>query len=177
MADGGSGKFWRVIGYTDNWSRDVLTGDGASPRKTNLPPLAVPGFMGAARPVAVTQPQTSITRAPDGRVTITVTPAGPAREARLQFSVQGPVSGATINGLPADLLGDGHPNHVAWAHPDQGLTLAFDARPGAAVDARYLVMLDAWPADARPLPPRPAGLMPWGNSDTTMLIGPVKPVG
>jgi hypothetical protein len=36
---------------------------------------------------------------------------------------------------------------------------------------RYVATVEGWPAEAAPLPPRPADVMPWDNSDSTFVAG------
>jgi hypothetical protein len=150
----------------DPWTRGVL---GAAARTEPLPAMLMRRALVA--PAAPVQPVTTptVTAARDGaRATLTLAAPG-ARELRL--SLKGvPLKGLTVAGRPAEMT----PNRDGWAMlrwyaPRDGVVLAFDAPPGAALDYRIAAITDGWPAAAS-LPARTASTMAWQGSDSTVVM-------
>ena len=61
-----------------------------------------------------------------------------------------------------------------WEAPTEGLTLTFHAPSPGAIEIGYATVIDQWPADAKPLPARPADLMASGTSGATIVGGARK---
>lgn len=172
--DQDTGRAWRFSPEFDHtaWTEAALRADGGEIGKHahwawRRPMLAAP-----ARPIAEPRPAMSLTRTPDGavRLDIVAPPGGRTLNLRVRATAPGRVT--AINGVPADLtLIPGQWVQVGWAaaaHP-----LALTIRPGGPgrLDVRYVAEIDRWPAAIAALPPRPADLMPWDNSDSTFLVG------
>jgi len=159
-----------ILREPDPWTRSVL---GADAKTEALPALLMRRALVA--PTAPVQPTTTptVTAARDGaRATLTLAAPG-ARELRL--SLKGaPLKGLTVAGRPAEMK----PNRDGWATlrwyaPRDGVVLAFDAAPGARLDYRIAAISDGWPAAAS-LPARPASIMAWQGSDSTVVMAEGK---
>jgi hypothetical protein len=174
-ADLDSGGFFRVspLPPRDAWTRAVLSADGGKAAPRDLRPFGSHAFATPARPVAIARPQAAMARDGAGRVTIRLAPGGPARQLRLDLQGSGAISGLTVNGLAAEPSTGASWTHIIWnAPPPGGIAVVFTA-PAGALRARYGELIDGWPPDARPLPPRPQGAMPWMNTDALAVVGSV----
>lgn len=171
-ADLDTGRFLRAtpLPGREPWTLAALRADGGKVARAALAPFAGHVQAAAARPVAVERPEVSAVRGPDGRVTVRLAPKGPARQLVLDLRATGSAGAATIEGLPFPLAA-GRWTHLAWDAPRDGLTVSFGSAPTGSVELRYAQIADGWPADARPLVPRPAAAMPWMDSDSTVLVG------
>ncbi len=174
-ADLDTGRFLRAspLPGRDPWTAAALRADGGKPAPAALQPFAGRVQAADAAPFAVTKPQASVTRAPDGRVTIRLVPVGPVRQLLLDLRPTGAATGASVEGL-AFPLAAGQWTHLAWDAPRDGLTVAFASGPGGAVQVRYAQVSEDWPAGTRPLPARPAAAMPWMNDGAAVLVGSMR---
>jgi hypothetical protein len=68
-------------------------------------------------------------------------------------------------------LKPGTDTFLQWNTAQPGLDLTI--RPGGPgrLEVGYVVTQPQWPAGAKPLPPRPAGVMTFDVSDSTSLVG------
>jgi hypothetical protein len=177
IADSRSGRFWRsnALSGRDDWSSAVLAADGGAVRRMTMASGGPVSFAAPARPIPAAAPAVSSERTADGRVTLHVAPAAPARQVRIDVKTSGVIDALTINGLAAKpSRRPGQWTHILWDADPAGLTIAF--RTPGPVEARWSQLTDGWPMGARPLPPRPADAMPWMDSDSTLLIGAMPPL-
>ncbi|MGZ8364612.1 MAG: hypothetical protein ACXW3D_11115, partial [Caulobacteraceae bacterium] len=91
---------------------------------------------------------------------------------RLRVNSQAALADVIVNGLPLKPADKAEHGFTAiWANPRDGLTVSFKASSPGGADLRFAVITDGWPSDARPLPARPADVMPWGQTDLTAVTG------
>jgi hypothetical protein len=57
------------------------------------------------------------------------------------------------------------------AAPPEGFDVTIHPAGPGKLDVAYLATLDEWPKAAPPLPRRPANVMPFATSDSTVLAG------
>lgn len=179
VTDTHAGKAWLTTPDLNSWSEAALRqGDKDSARinTASLPPFADQPIPIAPTPKATVAAPTLTSRIePDGRVTVVLTRPPGARIARLNIKTTAAVTDVTLNGLPARgwLAKPGVWNHLRWAGPDGPLILSFKpVKPdngGAEID--YASLLEAWPADAAPVPALPSATMAWGLSGSTVVTG------
>jgi len=62
---------------------------------------------------------------------------------------------------------------VRWSASGDGLTLRFTPSAPGELDLKYAEIKDGWPAGMTP-PPKPANTMPWGLSDSTVVLAELK---
>ncbi len=176
VADPAAGRFYRAspMAQLDGWTAGVLDADGGSIQREPLEPMFGSGHWAKARPIVAAAPQVSIEKAHDGWVVIHLASRGPARQLRLDLRTAQHPRTARINGLDVQLSSrPGAWTRVVWNAPaHEGLTLTLEG--AGAIETRWAAVSDGWPADAAPLPPRPANAMPWQNSDSTAVIGATK---
>ena len=176
VADPAARRFFRAspMAQLDGWTAGVLDADGGRIQSEPLEPVFGSGHWAAARPIVAATPEVLIVRGRDGKVVVRLASKGPARQLRLDLRTAQPVRTARIDGLDVALSSKpGGWTHVVWSAPAQrGLTL--ELQGGGPVETRWAVVSDGWPADAAPLPPRPANAMPWQDSDSTAVIGSAK---
>ncbi|TVV70117.1 hypothetical protein [Sphingomonas solaris] len=164
-----TGRFYRATSLfaPDRWTRSMLGPAG----EAALLPMYDHAFVAPAGPVAVSAPRIRLFRRLDGKVQLTV--AGPpgTREIRVALAASVPFAAARVNGVAAPLLRrPGALDRIGWVGRDVTVSLLLTpAAPGRLV-ARIALLRDGWPADAPPLPPRPADVMPWYDSDGSILL-------
>jgi hypothetical protein len=84
--------------------------------------------------------------------------------------VQGQVTG--LNGVElAQDLPAGQWVRVYWVTSGAPLELSIRPKRPGRLDVAYVAGFDRWPPGAKPLPARPADLMPWDDSDSTFVSG------
>lgn len=155
------------------WARAVLTADGGEIARRVLPPLWTRAVTSApARPVTVVAPALALTRRPDGLVELTATAPPGARILALNLRSATPVTAATLNGQPAPILAKpGQWTRLRWEGAAPKMVVTFRPAGPGAVDTTYGAVAEAWPADAKPLPARPAEVMAYDISDATVAAG------
>ena len=61
---------------------------------------------------------------------------------------------------------------VYWQTAGRPVSVTLRAADGSSrLDVRYSVSHDRWPMTAKPLPQRPADVMGWQDSDSTVVVG------
>jgi hypothetical protein len=153
----------------------VLRADGGTPRRIDFEPFALKAFVAPAKPVAVEKPRIELGRGAGDQVLLRFTPSPQTRELRLMLRTTAPVADASVNGLPAPVFDrPGRWSRLVWAAPASGLTVAFRPQGSGELEVRYAALADGWPKGAKPLPPRPATLMPWYDSDSTAVVSALR---
>jgi hypothetical protein len=98
-----------------------------------------------------------------------------ARVLALDVRATVPVSGVTLNGLPVAILDKpGQWARIRWYGAGQDIALAFKPSGPGALEVRHAAVTEGWPAGAKPLPPRPADVMPFDLSDSTVVTGAAR---
>jgi hypothetical protein len=95
---------------------------------------------------------------------------------RLDLRTSAPVDDVRVDGQPVALLTTpGEWSHLAFAAPGDRLTVRFTPKAHGRLEARWATYTPGWPPGAAPLPPRPADVMPWSLSDSTVVLGATGP--
>lgn len=172
--DQDTGRAWRFSPpvMSNGWTDKVLRAEGGSVERLSHWAWRQPMFAGSAPPVAEPAPAITMERMAEGGARLLALPPPGARtlEVRLRATAGGSVT--AVGGVPVTLdLPKGEWVRIHWQAPGSGL--AVDMRPGGPgrLDVRYLATFERWPSGVAPLPPRPADLMPWDNSDSTFVSG------
>ena len=168
VQDAASGKSWRAstLETLDPWSKAAL---GGAPVKGALPGLADTAWLTSASAADLLRPdiQTAVT---GSRIAIHIQPHAGGRELRLTLTPNVGASDVTVNGRAAPILAKaGEVSGVRWSAPQQGVTLAFTATSPGSLDIRYAEIADGWPSGMAPAR-KPATVMPWGLSDTSIVL-------
>ncbi|WP_312162324.1 M20/M25/M40 family metallo-hydrolase [Phenylobacterium sp.] len=154
-----------------DWTRGVLAADGGKVEKIKLPALRRSALWAAkAAPVATPPASAEFARQPDGSYRLHIAPPPGARTIMLRLDAKARLEDAALNGLPIGPLAGGTAR-IAWEAPTEGLALTFRAPSPGAIEVAYSTVIDQWPADAKPLPARPADIMAFGTSDATIVGG------
>lgn len=172
VADQTTGKAWRVSTEAEptDWTLSAL---GGKLQKRAFPPLTQRPAWAPPTP-AVTTGAVELTTglSPDGQFLVLVKPPAGARVISLDLRSDVAVTGAAIEGEPVKLLTKpGKWSHVRWQGAPDGLLLTFRPKGPGALTLRYAGLTERWPAAARPLPKRPAEVMPFDVSDSTVVVG------
>jgi hypothetical protein len=158
--------------YRNAWTEAVLTADGGEIREAKLPGFRRPVRAAPAKPVTAPAPNVTFAVRPDGVAVLTATPAPGARLLNLDLTSSVAAADVLLDGKPAKILDrPGKPARLRWAAAPQGITLTFRPKGKGELEVRYASITEAWPAEARPLPPRPAEIMPFDTSDSLMVAG------
>ena len=156
----------------DEWSRRVLTSNGGTITERAEPALWLDRVDSApARDVDAPTIRISRSHLADGRVAFHLEAPSTARELRLTLSASHRLDDLSVQGQPVRPAVDGEPTRVRWSDPHGGVTVAVRPSTSDPVRLDWAVLIDGWPAGARPLPPREADLAPWGASDGHVVIG------
>ena len=175
IADLTTGKAW----VTSPTAAPGLTVYSRLPAKqlteASLPPLADrPVYVAPVPAVPVAAPTLTHRIETDGRLTIVLTPPPGARIARLNIKLSVPVKDVTLQGQPTAWLSRPKSwQRLRWAGDGRPIVLSF--RPAGpqqgSAEIDYGTLLEAWPEGAKaPLEPI-VGLMAWGTSGSTGVVG------
>lgn len=172
VSDESTGRSWRVANTEalDAWSRKAIELEGGKAEQAEMRPLArAPVWRAAAAPAAIAAPLNA-TRAADGSVVV----EGVANGRLVMIDVRGAVTGVSINGRDA-------PGGAQSGAPARGWTrVRWQGDPGpfrlvvraaGPVEAAWAIVTEGWRPGARPLPARPADVMAWDVSDSTVTMG------
>jgi hypothetical protein len=165
------GAQWRAsLGRTLlPWTRTAIAPDNQKIGRIPLAPLQDSAWGAPAGGAQPAEPAPTLVRGPDGRVSFKAAPSPGVRQILIDLKTTGAAGAPSINGRPVkDWSGPGRWTHIIWNAPTTGLEVSFQA-PSGAVEARWAEIIDGWPA--APLPQRPAGLMPFMDSDSLVLMG------
>ena len=174
VAEPQAGKFWLATPapVLSVWSKALLDGGTGPIQRRPLIPLMREPFVAPAAPVTTPVYHVDLRQAADCTVTVSAPWRSDARALSLDLTAEQPATAATVNGRAADILKDpGARTAFRWRRADAGLALTFRPSAPGKVAVRYALMLDQWPADAAPPPPRSSSQMIWGDSDALVLLG------
>jgi hypothetical protein len=169
-----SGRAWRFSAIADRtaWTDAVLKADGGQIAKLSDAYFSQPVDAAPAPFLQEPAPQISLAKQADGTLLLHVAPPPGVRGFLLILKPDTAAVIEQLSGAPRHLaLKPGGDNVVRWAVAPQGLDMVI--RPGAPGkrDDTFVDTAARWPASARPLPKRPANLMPLGDSDSTLVAG------
>jgi peptidase M28-like protein len=171
--DQDTGRAWRFGSAKDRsaWSDQVLEAEGGQIVQREHWSWRAPMIAAPARPIVEAAPTTGLTRQPDGSLTLSATPPSGAQTLVLQLRANTTARIDRLAGVATDVkLPPGKWARVYWSS-GQPLNLGIKPAGPGRLDVRYTTNLGRWPAAATPLPPRPADLMAWGESDSTFVTG------
>ncbi|HWE47018.1 MAG TPA: M20/M25/M40 family metallo-hydrolase [Caulobacteraceae bacterium] len=180
--DADTGRYYRasLLNKLDPWTEQALKADGGTVHKTKLMPLTQDAvFVTDAPKVSVTTrpPVLAVDHASGNAAhySITLPQIGPQR-VMLAIKSNAPLS-LTVAGMPlSKQVKPGAWMILVWAHPPgddgpPGVKVEFDAPTDAKLDMKYALVTPGWPAQAKPLPPRPGNVMAYAASDSTAEVG------
>ncbi|WP_395671612.1 M20/M25/M40 family metallo-hydrolase [Phenylobacterium sp.] len=166
-----AGRAWRVsLLEATPWVRQALAAEGGAVAERRHWLTAAPH---RAAPASAIQPgaQATLERSPDGTLRLTVrVPAG-TQEIGLRLRPEAPLELVQAGARPLrQPLPPGVWSRLVWRGGDQ---LALVLRPAGSgrLGVRWTATLDRWPAEAAPLPRRPAHEAPFGFSDIGVVTG------
>jgi hypothetical protein len=160
----------------DPWTRSVF---GEKPVSVRMP-LVASGHIwtGPAPPAALAGPNLSVDTAPIGPdldLRLHVRPGGQGRQLKILIQPIGDLRDLTLNGRPQDALKEaagmslGRLMIVYTAPPPDGIVIGLRAHGHGRFAVTALESRDGWPPGAAPATPKPAALLTWGLSDTTVV--------
>jgi hypothetical protein len=174
LVDQDTGKAWRFSSPADDtaWSHQVLAADGGKASLLSHWSWRRPQRAAAAPFLTEPSPQLTLTKQVDGSVRLSVVAPPGARTVALQIRSSVASQATSLAGAPLKLsLPAGKWIKLAWQAPGNGLDLALRPSGAGRLDVRYSAGLERWPQGVAPLPPRPADVMAWDNSDSTFVAG------
>jgi len=117
-------------------------------------------------------PEFAFSKDPDGQIRLHVAPPPGARLIALKLKPDTTATVTSVAGVPIRLvMKPGADTRLNWSAAQPGFDIVI--RPGGPgkLAVGYSVTEERWPATAKPLPPRPADVMPFDVSDSTLLVG------
>lgn len=172
--DQDAGRAWRISQPSTggNWARAVLRADGGQITEREHWIEREPSDAAPARMVQEAPAHATLAAGPDGRVSLRVIPPPGARLLALQLRPSAALRVESIAGLPVGrALNAGKWSRIWWEAEPAGVEIALRGPPDGVLEVRYAATLEHWPAGAAPLPPRPAEVMPFHLSDSTVVTG------
>ncbi|MEO8114729.1 MAG: M20/M25/M40 family metallo-hydrolase [Phenylobacterium sp.] len=171
--DQDAARAWRVSALKANpWTLAVLEADGGRITRVDHWGLNRRVDAAPARMVPAPAPTITFTKAADGALLLHAAPPPGARILALQLKPNTVVTLEAVAGLPVKApLRPGAWSRLRWEAAPGGVDLVL--RPGGpgALEVRYAATLESWPAAAKPLPARPATVMAFDTSDSTLVTG------
>ncbi len=182
VTEAATGKAWRVSTTPDldDWSRAAITADGGKVEQAAFPPFARGKAWRAPAGAGAPTTGLSVSRTPAGEIVV----EGVADGRLVMIEVESdPVMAAAVNGRPVAVSRDDPENQDATPSGRSRTRLRWQSDPGpiklvlavgrgpAKVD--WAVVSEGWPAGAKPLPPRPANVMPFDVSDSGAVFGAI----
>lgn len=119
----------------------------------------------------VDQPGPALALSPrdDGALTLMATPPPGARVLVLRLTPEADVALAGVAGIAQDgRLAAGKATTLYWSSGEP-VELVLRPEKAGALQVQAAAVLPDWPAGARPLPPMPDDVMPWGFSGSTII--------
>ncbi|MDB5450470.1 MAG: peptidase family [Phenylobacterium sp.] len=172
--DQDTGRAWRVdvAPRPTAWSSAALKADGGAIARYEH--WASHGVDRAAPAPFVQAPAPSLTleKSADGRLVLhAVAPPG-ARVLNLRLRPNTSVTAVSVNGVQARLLlKPGAWTRLTWAAAAPSIDLVLQPGGPGRLEVRYAATTERWPAGVAPLPKRPADVMPFDVSDSTLVTG------
>jgi len=166
-----------AVPHLDAWSKEVLGVPGGRPRRDALAPVFErPLWVSAAMPVAVTTPDVSIAYVSGaGGLHLRAKPANHARLVRVLVRSDGDLKDVSLNGrLVLHGIPRGQWCELDYVAPPQQLDLTFSAPMHGAMEAYIGEVSEGWPQGSA-IPAKPAWLMSWYDSDTTVVLRKMRP--
>ena len=167
-------KAWRISATPERpaWSEAVLTADGGALGKIKLGNTSRVVDAAPAPYVDTPAPEFAFSKDPDGQIRLHVAPPPGARLIALKLKPDTAATVTSVAGVPIRLvMKPGADTRLNWSAAQPGFDIVI--RPGGPgkLAVGYSVTEERWPAMAKPLPPRPADVMPFDVSDSTLLVG------
>ena len=167
-------KAWRVSSTPDlpAWSEAALKGGGGTIGKRPGGRRKTPMDAAPAAYIDAPAPEITFAKAPDGQLHLHVQPQPGVRVFDLKLSADTAATITSIGGASLQMpMKPGGDTLIRWSAAQPGFDLVI--RPGGPgkLSAAYSATLEQWPAGIPPLPPRPADVMPFDLSDSTVFEG------
>ena len=153
------------------WSRSWLAGSAGRPGDIRLPGLSRPISAVTATNIPVSAPTISLTRGPDGLMTLSAIPATGSSQLRLDIACDTLLIDSRVNNRPTALAAPGKVTHVRWEAAPEGFKISFRSVGPGRLTLRWTQYQDHWPDGASRLPPMPADVMPWELAGSTVVVG------
>ena len=172
--DQDAGRAWRFSnapGHTA-WTEAALAADGGKPIRLSHWSFRRPVEAAPAPYIQEPAPDITLAKQADGSLVLHAVPPPGTRLMTLTLKPDTAVSIAQIGGVASPFpLKPGGKTMLQLAAAPQGLDVVL--RPGGPgkLEVRYAATAERWPAGAKPLPPRPADVMAFDTSDSTLLTG------
>ena len=154
------------------WTTAVLTADGgrigkkASGRRDQKADAAPAPYFDAPAP------QLSFAKDAAGDVVLHVVPPPDGRVVDLKLRSDTAVTVTAAGGVPVKLpIKPGGDALIRWSAAQPGFDVTLHPGGPGKLTAFYSVTVEHWPAQAKPLPPRPRDVAPFDLTDSTVLEG------
>jgi hypothetical protein len=177
VAEPRTGRFWLATPAPASgaWAKALLAAGTGPAQRRALAPLMARPLVAPARAVVLPAYRISLAQADDCTVSLTAPWRPDARLLNLDLTASQAARSVRVGGQSADILRSPKvPTRFALRRAEGGLAVVFRPAAPGEVTVRYALLLDRWPSDAAPPPPRAADEMAWGDSDALVLLGEAR---
>jgi hypothetical protein len=167
-------KGWRVsfAPQRNAWTTAVLTADGGKIGKTTSGRRDQKVDAAPAPYIEAPAPQLTFARDAGGDVVLHVAPPVHARLVDLKLTSNTAATVVGVGGVPVNTPIKPAGNAlIRWSAAQKGFDVVIHPGGPGKLTAYYSATIEHWPAQAKPLPPRPKDVMPFDTSDSTVLEG------
>jgi hypothetical protein len=177
VADLHERRFYRAsqLPNLDSWARSALSMGGAQARHTQWAPLfRDPIWLAAAPPLTIEGPEfhgSADALGTSYRITLRARSAQHGRSMHVLIKPSVALTDTAVDEKPAALSpARGQWSEIDYYAPGQDeIALSFTARERGSMDVWVLEVRDGWPSTMTAMPARPTAVVPWRNSDTTLI--------
>jgi len=167
-------KAWRYSDAPERtaWSDAVMTAGGGKIGKLKVGSRGRQVDAAPSPYIDMPAPDLTFAKGADGRLTVHVVPPPGVRVIQLRLVANTAATLVGAGGAPVHLpMTPGGDTLIQWAAAQQGFDLIIQPGGPGKLTLQYDATLERWPDGVPPLPKRPANLMGFDMSDSTLMEG------
>jgi hypothetical protein len=167
-------KGWRVsfAPQRNAWTTAVLTADGGKIGRKTSGRRDQKADAASAPYLETPAPQLSLDKTASGDAVLHLVPPPDGRVVDLKLTSDTAATVTAVGGVPVNTpIKPGGNVIVRWSAAQPGFDVRVHPGGPGKLTVFYSVTIERWPAQAKPLPPRPKDVAPFDLSDSTVVEG------